>query len=327
MAATTRAPAGPVFQDDFRAGFRNADEGTSADWDTQPVGDLPQGDGIAAASADGLTVKPTGVNPETGLPAFSATTAMQSAGGQGTRDHVKWTAMPRRVASTGIPGFDAPEDGELVLTTVLSARTHGVGAHPFGDAVTDPQSDPRLGCGSMVAADLETAAIFGFFVTNTRIYVNYERLRLPGTDYAAYTYAVPVADRTPEETETLRITLDRSQGSVTWNVNGQDVLTIDRIGHRALDRKFMLLDHGGTEEHLHPRQLISGVGMFTLLDGAMGEDGTGLVRIDSNAGHYVDPRSGGPAPQKFTDDAGLPSSRLWGQGVELNVRLVDVVTH
>ncbi|WP_432020718.1 DUF6081 family protein [Streptomyces sp. 1222.5] len=325
MSTPGAVRSGLLFHEDFHYGFSAT--GADATWHTQDVAGVPGGDGVAHASALGLAVVPTGVNPRTGAPAFVSTTGQQADGGEGTRDHVKWTAMPNRTAQSGLPGFDVPEAGALVCTTTLAVSAYGMEDHPFGAAVTDPQADPRLGCGSMITADVETASIFGFFVTNTRIYANYERLRLPGTTYAAYTYAVPVAGRSPGDLDTLRITLDRARATVVWAVNGRQVLAVDRIGHPVLDRAHLLLDHAGEPEDVAPRQLISGIGMFTLLDGSLDADGTGLVRIDSAPSHYVNPRSGEPWPQKFLDEQSTPDSRLWGQGVALNVREVSVVAN
>ncbi|KOV83058.1 MULTISPECIES: DUF6081 family protein [unclassified Streptomyces] len=322
---TTTPPAvedGLLFHDAFQDGFTTT--GPAANWHTQDVAGVPGGDGIARTSAFGLSVIPTGVNPRTGAPAFVSTTGQQADGGEGTRDHVKWTALANRTARNGFPGFDVPEDGALECTATLAVSTYGTADHPFGPAVTDPRADPRLGCGAMIAADVETASIFGFFVTATRVYANYERLRLPGTGYAAYTYAVPVADRSPGDLVTLGVTLDRSRGTVRWTVGGREVLVVDRIGRPALDRRHLLLDHAGEPEDLSPRQLVAGVGMFTLLDGALDADGTALVRIDSAPAHYVHPRSGAPWPQTFLDDRSTAAHRLWGQGVGLTVRDVRV---
>ncbi|WP_328551613.1 DUF6081 family protein [Streptomyces sp. NBC_00358] len=322
MSTAEAVQNGVLFHETFENGFTTT--GADAAWHTQDVAGVAGGDGVAHASALGLAVVPTGVNPRTGAPAFVSTTGQQADGGEGTRDHVKWTAMPNRTAGTGLPGFDIPATGALQCTTTLAVSTYGTEDHPFGAAVTDAQADPRLACGSMITADLESASIFGFFVTNTQVYANYERLRIPGTTYAAYTYAVPVAERAPGDVDMLRITVNRARATVTWEVNGREVLSVDRIGHPVLDRAHLLLDHAGEPEGVSPRQLITGIGMFTLLDGALDAEGTGLVRIDSAPAHYVNPRSGEPWPQKFLDEQSISANRLWGQGVALNVRDVSV---
>ena len=215
----------------------------------------------------------------------------------------------------------------MTLEAALSVAVHGTDRHPFGPAVTDLHADPRLGCGSLLAADVESLSIFGFFVTSTRIYANYERLRFPGGTAAAYTYAIPVADRMPGRTELLAVTVDAARGTVNWAVNGTHRLSVERIGRRLPGRSTMLLDHGGTEEDLHPRQIVPGLGLFSLLDGALGTEGTGLVKLDSTPGHYWDPRAGRPGEQAFLDPDSKAGNRIFGQGVELNVTHVRLFTH
>jgi hypothetical protein len=92
----------------------------------------------------------------------------------------------------------------------------------------------------------------------------------------------------------------------------------------------MVLDHGGTETLVQPRQLACGLGMFTLLDasqpGQRGPAATadGLVRLSTAPDFYFNTGLGQPTPQTFVDPASLPSSRLFGQGAELNARSLVV---
>ncbi len=89
----------------------------------------------------------------------------------------------------------------------------------------------------------------------------------------------------------------------------------------------MVLDHGGTEVKLEPRQLACGLGMFNILDGALpGRAGSGLVRMSAETGHYFDPTVGEPRAQTFLDDADLPGNRLFGQGSALRVGKFLVTT-
>ncbi|CAM5538677.1 DUF6081 family protein [Streptomyces abikoensis] len=312
-----------LFYDDFRYGF--AASGTGARWETQPTGGLANGDGITSTgSGGGLKVVPTGTDPVTGKPAFVSTSAPQSQGGNGTWDHVKWGARPKNTSAAGYPGFDTPKTGFLNCNTDMSATTTGTERHPFGTAVADPQSDPRLAAGAMVVSDAQSAVIFDFFVTNKKVYAIYERLRMPGTTYAAYSYAVPVADRASStQKDSLLISVDSANSAVTWTVNGKSVLNVKGIGTRALDRKYMTLDHGGTEEVVHPRQLNCGVSTFTLLDGAVGSESRGLVHLDSVV-DYFDPRKGAPTRQTFLDETSQAGNRLWGQGATLDVSKIEI---
>ncbi|MEV4501166.1 DUF6081 family protein [Streptomyces klenkii] len=313
-----------LFFDDFRNGF--AATGAGARWETQPTGGLANGDGITSTTSTGLKVVPTGTDPATGKPAFVSTSAPQSQGGNGTWDHVKWGARPKSTSKAGYPGFDTPKTGSLHCTTNMSATTTGTEKHPFGTAVADPQSDPRLAAGAMVVSDAQSAVIFDFFVTNKKVYAIYERLRMPGTTYAAYSYAVPVADRASStQRDNLRIVVDSENSAVTWFVNDKNVLNVKGIGTRAVDRKYMTLDHGGTEEVVHPRQLNCGVSTFTLLDGAVGSNTKGLVRLDSTV-DYFDPRIGAPTRQTFLDETSAAGNRLWGQGATLDVSKIEIIT-
>ncbi|MFJ2018525.1 DUF6081 family protein [Streptomyces nodosus] len=318
-AATEHHGSHVLFHDDFRGGFD-----TTSTWLPQSSGGLPAGDGIPTTSAAGLTVTPTGTNPVTGEPAFVATAAQDDPAG-GTADHVKWLAFPQRTASTGLPGFDIPAKGSLTCSIAMSGQSYGVDRNPFGRAVTDPHSDVRLAAADMVAADFETNAVFDWSVTDTEIYAVYERLRAPGSDYAAYSYAVPVARRTPHRTNTFSVRIDRGGSRVTWLLDGRAVLSTDRIGYRVFDRADMLMDHGGTETPVKLRQITCGMGMFTVLD-ATGRDGRALVKVDATLDFYYSTRRGAPAPQPFVDERSLRGNRLWGQGEVLKVRSVDVST-
>jgi hypothetical protein len=318
-SATGRQGSNVLFHDDFGGGFD-----TTGTWLPQSSGGLPAGDGIPTTSAAGLTVTPTGTNPVTGEPAFVATAAQDDPAG-GTADHVKWLAFPQRTASTGLPGFDIPVTGSLTCSITMSGQSHGVDGNPFGRAVADPHSDVRLAAADMVAADFETNAVFDWSVTDTEIYAVYERLRTPGSDYAAYSYAVPVARRTPRQTDTYQVRIDQGGSRVTWLLNGRAALSTDRIGYRVFDRTDMLMDHGGTERPVKLRQITCGMGMFTVLD-ATGQDGWALVKVDATPDFYYSTRRGAPAPQPFIDERSLPGDRLWGQGEVLEVHSVDVST-
>jgi len=274
------------------------------------------GDGVVTWSSDGLTVVPVS---GTG---FTATCGQDSPGG-GRSDHIKWSALLRRRASSGVPGFDVPSDGVLDLAATMSGRGTGVDRHPFGSAVADPWSDLRLAAACLVTTDFESHLVFDFALTSGTVYALYERVASPGAGYAAFSYAVPVADRAADQWHDCRIRVDRGGTRVTWLLDGQVVLGTDRLGHRAFGREHLLVDHGGVEETVRLRQLACGLGTFTTLDGA-GPDGRGLVRLDSAPDFYYSPRHGAPVAQTFVDDASLPTSRIWGAGAVLRVRHVDI---
>ena len=306
-----------LLYDDFQSGFRTA--GPDATWDP-PVFN----DGITSTSPRGLRVIPSGTNPTTGQPAFVSTSGQQSSGGYGTLDHIKWAALLKHTSTNGFAGWDTPTEGTLSCSMTLSSFGTGLAAHPFGSNVTDPQADLRLGSAVMLFTDQETGMVFDFFVTNTKIYAVYERLRRPNTTFAAFSYAVPVANRrSTAQEDTLSISVNQKRSRATWSVNGRKVFDVKGLGTRAPDRRFMMLDHGGTPESVSIRQLNCGFGTFTDLDAALAPQTKGLVKLDSEVAYY-NPRLGEPTPQTFFDDLSQPQNRLWGQGVQLNAGKVRV---
>ncbi|GHG84115.1 DUF6081 family protein [Streptomyces griseocarneus] len=308
-----------VFSDNFQSGFD-----TTNKWLQVPVGGLPSGDGVASTSSAGLKVVPSGKD-SAGNPAFAYTTGQQSAGGQGDSDHLKYLTWPRHNSTKGFPGWDSPDFGQLSCNTRMGVTTTNTDKHPFGAAVSNPQTDLRLAAGSLVSVDQETNVVFDFFVTNNTVYAFYERLRSPGSTYAAFSYAVPVANITKGQQVSYTITLDQQRTRARWKVNGSTVLTVSKIGTRALDRKYLLIDHGGTDQVVAPRQLQCALGTFTLLDGS-GADGKGLVKLDSTTNSYYKPSVGAPTAQTFYDDQSLAGNRLWGQGAQLQVSSFSVST-
>lgn len=309
-----------VVWDDFRSGFTH---GTGGKWALSAAGSLPDGDGIATTSASGLTVVPTGRNATTGKPAFAYTTGQEHDGGAGQADHLKWYAVANHTASTGVTGFDAVPGKVLTCGARLGARAYGTEQNPFGAEVADPQSDLRLASAGLSAIDYETMMVFDFFVTNTKLYAFYERLPTPGAAYAPFSYALPVADRTPGTQHDLAISYDRAAGTVVWKADGREVFSMNRLGFKPADRSHLLLDLGGTDQAAAPRQLSCGLGMFAILDGE-GDNGHGLVRLTDQPDRYYDPHRGAPTPETFADDLSLPGNRLWGQGAQLDVDRVTI---
>lgn len=311
-----------VFSDTFQNGFDTSSAGA---WQLFENGGVTASDGRATTSYRGLTVVPSGTDPATGQPAFAYTTGQQSAGGGGDKDHMKWLAYPRHNGSTGYPGYDTSATGQWSCESSLSVQTRNMDKHPFGSAVSDPQGDIRLGSAGLVAADLQTGMVLDFHVTNNTVYAFYERLRYPGTTYAAFTYAVPVARISQGAQIDTQVVLDNGGTRARWKVNGFTVLTVNKVGTLELDRKYLQTDHGGTQETVAPKQLTCGLGLFSMLDG-VGADGRGLVRLDSTNGFYYSPRQGAPTPQTFVDETSQPGNRLWGQGVDLRVASLKVTT-
>jgi hypothetical protein len=347
--AATAAPAGdgdgssgpaggpPPYRlvwDDFSDGF--AAGGPGDPWFTVAVGPYAADDGVATATPQGLHVRSSGTNPATGEPAIVRTLGQDPGNGlglPGTFDHLKWVAFTSHTASSGFPGFDAVPGQVLSCGARMSGRTYGTGGHPFGSAVADPDADPRLALVALNAVDPETNLVLDFVLTNERIYAMYERRpdsRPQLGNYASFAHIVPLARRSPGDWHDLEIAYDRSRGAVHWLIDGRRAFTVDEIGHR-LSRDTLAIDHGGVDMTIEPRQLNCGMGMFAVLDGARpragaglgsgsGPAGDGLVRLTQDVDSpYFRPSAGEPAPQRFADDASLPSSRLFGQGASLDI--------
>lgn len=337
------ASNGLLFSDNFQNGFTAGyvPTGTGAHWfyfgaapnTLGPKSPAFAGDdGIATGGANGLSVVSSGVNPNTGKPAFTKTVG-QNDGLPGAFDHVKWLVYANHLtyADHGYPGFLTPPTGqELVCQSTISGQTFGTAPNPFHGAVTDPNDDLRLAAVAMPVIDLETYSVFDTFITNKHIYAFYEHLPFGRTslggslgEYAAFSSAVPIAKRNANSVDTVAFALSKdSQGNAVarWLVNGVELHRVTNVGYRP-DRSSMLLDHGGVQRSFSPNQIDCGMGMFTLLDG-YGHGGTRLVRLTkaSDPPSYFDPSVGEPTPETFVDDQSLPSDRLWGQGAALQVR-------
>jgi hypothetical protein len=312
------------WDEDFRDGFITT--GPNARWIYLANGPYVADDGIVTTSKRGLRVVSSGTNPHTGKPAFVRTLGQEDdtgSGVPGAQERVKWLANANHQASTGYAGFDATPGQELSCETWMSGRTYGTNGHPFGRQVINPNDDLRLAMAGLTAHDPETDALFEFLFTNERIYLSYERLtweRANLGNYAAFVYMIPVASRSPGDQHHFKISYDRAAGVVRWLLDGKEVYRVDRLGYRLPSREYMMLDHGGVESLMEPRQLDCGMGMYTVLDGALpGYSDSGLVRLSSADSFYFNPTIGEPHPQSFLDNKSLESNRIFGQGAEFSM--------
>jgi hypothetical protein len=251
--ATTRVDA-VLFDDDFRTGFRT--DGPDARWQLRPIGGLPGGDGRVACSAEGLAVVPTGIEEETGRPCFAELPQ------PGPTAHLRWAALVDRSSAHGFPGFDAEPGRLLVVEACLAAQAYGLDRHPAGDAVVDPRSDVRLATAALITLDRESGVVFDLMLTDGALHAVYERLPRPGVEGAIFSYAVPVGSRHRHQEHACCIVYDPAAGRVAWWVDGAEVLTLDRLGRRALDAGFLVHDNGGPDEPAAPRQLAVGLGLM-----------------------------------------------------------------
>ena len=322
-----------VVWDDFSKGFTVGDPGTAAKWFYFSAGPFVGNDGVATTSNKGLRVAPSATNPSTGMPAFSLTLGQEGSadnpfGLPAGIDHVKWLVYANAISTMGYPGFDALPGRELTFDSWVSAQSYGNEQHPFGSAVADPDDDIRLAASAMPTIDFETYLVSDFFMTNKRIYAVYERLpfgRTATDNYAAFTYAIPVADRKPGQQHHLTIGYDRSANVIRWLVNDVEVFRVTRPGYRLPSRQYMILDHGGVERDVVCNQRDFGFGMFTLLD-AGNPSQQALVKLSSVDGLYFSTALGSPVPQTFLDPLSEPGSRIWGEGAVIQVQKARVAS-
>jgi hypothetical protein len=244
------APWRVVFQDDFRAGFLLR----PGFWRLRPAGpDLPEGDGIVTAGTDGLVVVPHGVDPDTGEPAFTRTD-----GPLGEMDHLRWAAF------ADVP--EAHPAGLVEVSARIAAQGFGLERHPYGDAVPDPRRELKCGAAVLICVDRPTGVVLDFIVTDRCVFAVYERLAFPGTDWAGFSYAVPVLEREPGEHHELAIAYDGRAGVARWSVEGEPVLSVDAIGRRLPAERgdrFRKRDNGLPDQIAAPAHFSFGVGVFT----------------------------------------------------------------
>jgi hypothetical protein len=321
MTATTAALAQETFSDGFSTGHQGR-------WFHVEMAGYTTGDGLVTTKrCGGLHVAARGTNGVTGEPAFSITLPQESAGSgvPATNDHAKWLAYMNHLSSAGVPGFDTSADLELAGTARITGRTFGTERHPFGGAVADPQTDLRLAAFAMTTIDLESFVVFDFLFTNRLVYAFYERLpfgRTNANPYAAFSYAVPVADRHDGDVHEPTIAYDRRTGIARWLLDGAEVYRVANVGRHPDSREHLVLDLGGREESVALRQLAFGMGLFTLLDASLG-GAPPLVRLSDQL-TYFSPLQGAPHRPAFVDESSRPESRLFGQGAEMSVQSYTV---
>lgn len=315
-----------IWSDDFAKGFRMGCIGTEAAWHQFEAGLFRPDDAVPTVDKDGLSVIPKGINPRSGEPAFTQTVPPSPPGADipGVVDHVKWFATVNRRSSKGFTGFDAPSGKSIHVEALMGGRTYGTETHPFGDAVRDVFSDFRLGAPAMVTMDQETNIVFDFFLTNSSIFALYERAPFARDgfgNYAAFSFAVPVGSRAPDDWHKLAVSYDRDSNTARWFVDGRLMLEVDRIGRR-LDRRYMVIDVGGEEQIVRLNQLDCGLGMFTLLDASF-NGGDGLVDLYGYPMFFCTAR-GEPNPLRYVDSNSLQASRLFGQGAQLRCKFYSI---
>jgi hypothetical protein len=97
---------------------------------------------------------------------------------------------------------------------------------------------------------------------------------------------------------------------------------VAKVGRLLDSREHMVLDLGGREDTVVPRQLAFGMGLFTLLDAAI-DGAPPLVRLSDQL-TYLSPSTGAAHTPAFVDESSRLESRLFGQGAEMDVESYTV---
>lgn len=310
-----------LFHDDFSQSFEAGIR--EEKWNYFSWAPFVADDGIETVDNGVLTVRSSGTNPTTRAPAFTKTVAPTNA--KGSLDHHKWLVYTNAFNDqTKFPGFASVAGKELVCEAWMRGQTFGTDAHPFGHAVVDAH-DPRLASFALKAFDPETSIGFAFVLTNDKIYALYERLphaRATLGNYAAFSYIIEIGTRVPSNFHNLELAYDRARGAVRWYIDGKERYKVGNIGKHLSDQ-FLTVDNGGEQPSLPIvlNQLNCGMGHSTLLDGFLPTQ-TALVRLSSDTNFYSHPIAKGLLT--FLDEVSAPQSRLFGQGVQTQVKRFNV---
>lgn len=254
--------------------------------------------------------------------------------------------------------FQAPDAGELVVSTVLSSQQTGNSllpdlykARPLNNVVgvSNANSDPRPAWGALNFVDFATMMVFDFVITNEDIYALYERLPFlrtewggPGPNYLAFTHLIPLGKRNQvnpgQDYTSLAIKYNKSEGYVRWMINGQEMFRVNRIGF-PLERKYRVLQNSTSEssdigpELVVPQSLSAGFGNFSLMDAYAPQNpgqlsNTALLNLTLNRyfpyNNPVVTSQTGEAIQSEYIAPYSPEMAIWGQGNILRLRYLEV---
>jgi len=307
----------------------------------------------------GGIVETTGSTPD--FTFFSSGPFVGNDGSQTSKDnYVRISSVPFHLTASPAQGGNPLDHVKfLALTTTSFAISPGkaVSCHtrvranqvipnsPFGTLTQALAGDPRLAAGALTT--LSSSFVTGdFWVTNSTIYALYERLPFGRTQtnvYAAFSHLIPVATRTPDQWNSLTVTYANNintNKSITWSVDGVPLFTVTNVGFRV--PQYLVRDEGGVEQDAFPTSVQCALGTFDLLDAyppctnpsvllgsacvrassSINGKYKALVDLSNGTSPMYDPITGGPA--QFFDPKSLPSSRLFGQGVVLDVNFLIV---
>jgi hypothetical protein len=252
----------------------------------------------------------------------------------GYLDHIKYVANANKT-------FELSLTHETVCSLSTSVQISGLSGQPFpAIQVQDADADLRLASAGLKTFDNVTYIGAGFQVTNTKIYATYDRSPLgqATSDYAAFTFAVPVGTRTPSQYNVMAVAYNKAKQYIRWLLDGIEVFRVDSVG-MLISRQYMLIDYGGQEAAAFPDSIQCGFGTFSLLDAyapcvATRVNAAGGVQCTFNSTYvglvqlqtpsvYINPRTGSGAAT-FWNGTDPQGARLFGQGANMNLRNFEV---
>jgi hypothetical protein len=196
---------------------------------------------------------------------------------KGINDHPKVLMYINAInEDTGFPGFKVPDEGELNYEAKISMETFGTEKNLFNA----PASDFRLSSGGMVTIDFDTFMVYDFFITPSKAYVLYERLPFDQKvkDPAAFfTYVLPASEIQPGVKHRYKLSYNKSRYQVHFYIDGKRVFVVNEFGRRLPKDyddflQFKELPGSGNPDNLplvKSNQRLTGVGLFTMLDGGI----------------------------------------------------------
>ena len=224
------------------------------------------------------------------------------------------------------------------LEAVISGRSYDLQQNPFdAGQVLYPEKDPRLAAGGVFVDCSYEAFRFGIVLTNEKVYAVYYRspkYRNAYGNYAAFLFAVPLADRSSKsQWHQVAITVDPYAGAAYYYLEGQLAYAIPRVG-MLISRNYMLIDWGGEEVQSKISWTQYSFGSMDALDGysPCAESGPfsgcklppaaeekALLKVSAD-NEYVqlNPRTGRETATYDRENYWVDS--LWGQGTVLYVK-------
>ena len=160
---------------------------------------------------------------------------------------------------------ELPTRGSLYMQIAMGSKSFKVANSPYPTAVVQ-DNDYRLASSGFLAIDPTLNLVFGFLLTNDRIYGLYQRWRTDPSDPAAdFMYVKPLREREPMELHHLAIIFDATTRTVLYRISDDTVMRITHVG-MAFEAQYLVSDLGGTFTLMWPTSIVYGFGTLTFLN-------------------------------------------------------------